>query len=297
MNLKHLRYFWVVAKAGGIARASEQLHITQQTLSGQIKLLEQHLGKKLFGKRGRRLELTEVGRWVLGYADEIFALSDELATSLRDRDKRLSMVEFRVGVADSVPKSIACRLLQPALAITEPVRMVCQEGKLQELLSRLALHRLDLIISDSPLPSSVSIKAFNHRLGESAVSFFATTALAGRVRKKFPACLDEMPMLMPGIDSATRLPIEAWFQSQGVQPRIVGEFDDGALMKAFGRMGFGVFAAPTVLAAEIEAEYKVKTLGRASGITESFFAISVERRITHPCVTALTVAARSELFN
>ncbi|MGD9843332.1 MAG: transcriptional activator NhaR [Steroidobacteraceae bacterium] len=296
MNLKHLRYFWVVARAGGIARASEQLHITQQTLSGQIKLLEQSLGKKLFGKRGRRLELTDAGRWALGYADEIFALSDELANTLRDHDGRLNMIEFRVGVADSVPKSIACRLLQPALGIPEPVRLVCQEGKLQDLLSKLALHRLDLIIADSPIPSGMSIKAFNHRLGESGLSFFTSAALAARVKSKFPACLNDMPMLMPGMDSAVRLPIEQWFQSQGVRPRIVGEFDDGALMKAFGRAGVGVFAAPSVLESEIKAEYTLKTLGRTTAVKESFFAISVERRITHPCVTSLTATARNELF-
>jgi LysR family transcriptional regulator, transcriptional activator of nhaA len=296
MNFKHLRYFWVVAKAGGIARASEQLHITQQTLSGQIKLLEQHFGKKLFGKRGRRLELTDTGRWVLGYADEIFALGNELEGALSDRDGRSQLVEFRVGVADSVPKAIACRLLQPALKIAEPVRLVCQEGKLQELLSRLALHRLDLIIADSTIPGSVSIKAFNHRLGESGLSFFASSSLTGRAKQRFPRCLDNLPVLMPGTDSAVRLPLEQWFQSQAVRPRIVGEFDDGALMKAFGRAGFGVFAAPSVLEAEIEAEYKVKTLGRTNAVKESFFAISVERRITHPCVTALTTAARDELF-
>lgn len=296
MNFKHLRYFWVVAKAGGIARASEQLHITPQTLSGQIKLLEQHFGKTLFGKRGRRLELTDAGRWVLGYADEIFALGNELETAVRERDSRSHTVEFRVGVADSVPKSIACRLLQPALNITEPVRLICHEGKLQELLSRLALHRLDLIISDAPLPSSVSVKAFNHRLGESGLSFFASSALTARLKQRFPRCLHGMPMLMPGADSAVRVPMEQWFQAQGVRPIVVGEFDDGALMKAFGRAGVGAFAAPTVLESDIEREYKVKSLGRSDAVKEAFFAISVERRITHPCVAALTTVARNELF-
>lgn len=296
MNFKHLRYFWVVAKAGGIARASEQLHITPQTLSGQIKLLEQHMGKALFGKRGRRLELTDAGRWVLSYADEIFALGNALETAMRERDSRSHTVEFRVGVADSVPKSIACRLLQPALRISEPVRLICHEGKLQELLSRLALHQLDMIISDAPLPSTVSVKAFNHRLGESGLSFFASSSLITRLKQKFPRCLDGMPMLMPGADSAVRLPMEQWFQAHAVRPIVVGEFDDGALLKAFGRAGLGAFAAPTVLEADIEHEYNVKRLGRSEAVKQEFFAISVERRITHPCVAALATAARNQLF-
>jgi LysR family transcriptional activator of nhaA len=296
MNFKHLHYFWRVAKAGGVARASEQLHLTPQTISGQIGLLEEDLGTPLFARKGRNLELTDAGRLALGYAQDIFTLGSELEESLRNYPAGGRPVEFRVGVADAVPKTIAYRLIEPATRLPTPVRIVCREWKLDSLLAELAAHRLDLVIADAPIPPSVSVRAFNHRLGESGVSFFASARLRKSLKGKFPACLAGAPMLVPGVDAAVKLRLDRWCEANLLRPRVVGEFDDSALMKAFGQRGAGVFIGPTVLESEIETQYRVKTLGRTQEIVEEFFAISVERRITHPCVVAITKAARDRLF-
>ena len=296
MNFKHLYYFWVTAKAGGIMRAGEQLHTTPQTLSGQIKLLEDWLGRKLFRKNGRKLELTEDGRLALGYADQIFTLGAELETAVRQARGGLHVLDFRVGVADSVAKSVAYRLLEPALSVPEPVRLICSEGKFPELLSQLALHRLDLVIADEPMSKRMSIKAFNHPLGSTAMSFFCAPALKARLRGAFPACLNDMPMLIQGASASVRQQLEGWLTRHQIHPRVIGEFDDGALMTAFGREGRGVFMAPTVLEAETVAQFGVKVIGRSDELVEEFFAVSVQRRITHPCVVAITDAARGHLF-
>ena len=296
MNFKHLYYFWWVAKAGGVLRAGEQLHVTPQTISGQIGLLEDDLGTPLFAKSGRNIELTDAGRLAFGYAQDIFALGSELEESLRNYPAGGRPVDFRVGVADAVPKAIAYRLIEPATRLPEPVRIVCREWKLDSLLAELAAHRLDLVIAGAPIPPSVSVRAYNHRLGESGVSFFASAALFKQCKGKFPACLDGAPMLVPGADAAVRSRLERWCEANSLRPRVVGEFDDSALMKAFGQHGAGVFIGPTVLEAEIKAQYGVKTLGRTTEIMEEFFAISVERRVTHPCVVAITGAARDRLF-
>ena len=296
MNYKHLHYFMQVAKSGSVTRASELLHLTPQTISGQIQLLEEALGTALLAKSGRGLVLTDTGRVVLGYAEEIFSLGAEIKLAVRDQPQEGRALEFRVGVADAVPKSISYRLLQPATQLPEPVRVVCREWKLDSLLAELALHRLDLVISDAPIPPTVSVRAFSHRLGTSSVSFFATATLRERYAGTFPRCLDRAPMLMPGEDSAVGRRLRAWFQARSLQPRVVGEFDDSALAKEFGRHGAGVFVGPTVLAQEIEKQYSVKALGVATDVIDEFFAISVERRISHPCVVAITQAARDELF-
>jgi len=296
MNFKHLHYFWRVAKAGGVARASEQLHLTPQTISGQIGLLEEDFGTPLFVKKGRNLELTDAGRLALGYAQDIFALGSELEDSLRNYPAGGRPAEFRVGVADAVPKSIAYRLIEPATRLPTPVRIVCRESKLDSLLAELAAHRLDLVIADAPIPPSVSVRAYNHRLGESGISFLAAPGLFKRCKGKFPACLDGAPMLVPGDGAAVRPRLDRWRIAHKLQPRVIGEFDDSALMKAFGQRGAGVFIGPTVLESEIETQYGVKTLGRTRESVEEFFAISVERRVTHPCVVAITEAARSKLF-
>jgi LysR family transcriptional activator of nhaA len=297
MNFKHLYYFWVAAKAGGIMRAGEQLHTTPQTLSGQIKLLEEWLGRKLFRKSGRQVELTEDGRVALGYADEIFALGAELETALRQARGGKRVLEFRVGVADSVAKSVAYRLLEPALSITEPVRRIGSEGKFPDLLAQLALHRLDLVIADEPLSKRVSVKAFNHPLGTTSMSFFATPALRAMLVGGFPQCLDGAPMLIQGAASSVRQQLEGWLARHQIHPRVVAEFDDGALMTAFGREGRGVFMSPSVLENETVAQFGVEVIGRSSELIEEFFAVSVERRITHPCVAAITHAARGQLFS
>lgn len=297
MNFKHLHYFWVAARAGGVMRAGEQLHTTPQTLSAQIKLLEDRLGRKLFRKAGRRLELTDDGRTALRYADEIFALGGELESAMRERRTRgQRTIEFRVGVADLIAKSMAYRLLEPALQLADPVRLVCSEGRFDDLLAQLAVHRLDLVLADQPLTRRVSIKAFNHELGSSPMSFFAAPSLAAALDGPFPRHLDGAPMLLQGTASVVRQQCEAWLARQGVAPRIVGEFDDSALMMAFGREGRGVFCAPAVLEPEVIAQYGVQIVGRSDEIVEDFYAISVERRVTHPCIVAIAQAARGAIF-
>lgn len=294
MNLKHLHYFWTVARTGSVAAAAERLHLTPQTISAQIKLLEDALGTPLFQPAGRGLQLTEAGRLALGYADEIFALSDALKATL-GRQQGSPSLPFRVGISDAVPKNIAYRLLASVTDLAEPVRLICTEGKLDRLLAELALHRLDMVVADRPLPSGVRVRGYNHKLGESDVAFFAAPALA-RECADFPACLDGKPMLLPGEDSTARGRLEQWLQAERLNPRIVGEFDDGALMKAFGQAGHGLFPAPAVLAREVETQYKVREVGRTSAVRETFFAITGERRITHPAVRIVTEAARDSLF-
>lgn len=299
MNYKHLHYFWIVAKAGGIQRAADQLHTTPQTLSGQIKLLESRLGKPLFAKRGRHLELTEMGHMALAYADEIFSLGAELEQAIRAENPAGRGIEFRIGVADALPKSIAYKLVEPALNLGEPVRLVCREGKLDPLLTELAAHRLDLVLADTTVPPHLSIKAFSHKLGRSGQSFFASPALARQINQSgavFPDCLEGMPLLLQGEDSGVKLRMENWLASQGVTPRVVGVFDDSALMKAFGREGTGVFPSPTVIEAEVAAQFGVEPIGQTEAVWQDFYAISVERRITHPCVRAISDSARGELF-
>ena len=297
MNFKHLHYFWVTARAGGIMRAGEQLHITPQTLSGQIKLLEESLGRRLFRKSGRQLELTEDGRKALKYADDIFALGSDLKNAMANPQSGVQVLAFRVGVADSVAKSVAYRLLEPALSIPEPVRLIGTEGKFPDLLAQLALHRLDLVIADEPLSKRISVKAFNHELGTTPMSFFCVPELKKVLKGKFPQCLHDAPMLIQGSASSVRQQLDGWLVSHKIQPRVVGEFDDGALMKAFGREGRGVFMSPRILEDEIVAQYGVEVIGRTDELVEEFFAVSVERRISHPCIVAITQNARGRLFN
>ena len=240
--------------------------------------------------------MTEAGRTVLKYAEDIFSIGAELEEAVRAFPAKGRVQEFRVGVADAVPKSIACRLIEPAARLPEAVRIVCREWKLDALLGELALHRLDLVISDAPIPPAISVRAFNHKLGGCCVSFFAAPALYEAHRGSFPQCLDGAPLLLPGDDSAGGQRLRAWLHAHSLRPRIVGECDDSALAKEFGRRGLGIFVAPTVLEREIEKQYGVRALGAAPEVVDEFFAISIERRLTHPCVSAITQAARNELF-
>lgn len=296
MNYKHLHYFMQVAETGSVAAASRQLHLTPQTISGQVQLLGERLGGALFEKVGRRLVLTETGQLALEYAQEIFSLGSELEAAVRDKVRQGRTVEFRVGVADAVPKSIAYHLIEPALTVKEPVRIVCREWRLDRLLSELAVHTLDLVIADAPLPPTVSVKAFSHPLGGSPIGVFAAPSLRSRYRKPFPDCMNGAPLLMPGEDSAVGQRLRAWFKSQAMRPRIVGEFDDSALSQEFGRRGVGFYLGPDVLAEEIQARLEVERVGVIEAVEEQFYAISIERRITHPCVLAITRAARNALF-
>lgn len=295
INYKHLHYFWVVAKEGSIARASEQLHLTPQTISGQLSLLEENLGEALFNRVGRNLELTETGRLTLSYAEEIFALGGELEEVVHNLPDGRPLV-FKVGVADVVPKSIAYRLLAPALKLSDSVRIVCRENSLDVLLAELALHRIDLVIADSPIPQGVNVSGFNHQLGECGISFFALPALAKKLTKNFPQSLESAPLLLPSDINVVQGRLLKWLNKHHIHPRIVGEFDDSALMKAFGQAGTGVFIAPTPIAAEVEKQYGVVRIGQTDEVREQFYAISVERKISHPAVAAITETAREWLF-
>lgn len=295
LNYHHLLYFWTVAKEGSIARACEKLRLAQPTISGQLRLLEETLGEKLFTKQGRGLAMTEVGQVVYRYADEIFGLGRELQDVLKGRPRGRPL-RLLVGVSDLVPKLIAYRILQPVLTMAEPVQIVCDENTPEHLLANLAEHRLDVVISDAPITSMSSVKAFNHLLGTCPVMVFAAPPLAARYRKNFPACLDGAPILLPMEGSSLRRSMEQWFDSQNIRPTLVGEFKDGALMKTFGQAGAGVFAAPSAIEKEIREHYKVVTLGRIDSIVERYYAISVERKLKHPAVVTISQAAREEVF-
>ncbi|WP_319243475.1 transcriptional activator NhaR [uncultured Propionivibrio sp.] len=295
LNYKHLHYFWMVAKSGGVSRAGERLHLTPQTVSGQISYFEDVLGYKLFDRVGHRLELTESGRVVFEYADKIFSIGEELQEIISQPTEGRAP-SFRVGVSDAVPKSIAYRLLEPAVRLKSPPFILCQEGKLSTLLAELAILNQDIVIADSPIPQNLGIRGFSHLLGESPIAFFASRKLAGKLKGKFPFCMDGAPMLLPGKDAAVRKHMVRWFEKQSVRPQSVGEFDDGALLKAFGKDGVGIFAAPRVIAAEVCQQYGVVEIGQTSEVVEQFFAISVERRLTHPAVKAIISVARRELF-
>lgn len=294
MNLKHLYYFWKVARLGGVIRAGEAIHISPQTLSGQIKLLEEHVGTALFARKGRSLELTDAGRLALEYADEMFALEAELDQVFRHYPQGRP-TDFRVGVADALPKSLAYRLLRPAIGLDEPVRIVCREWRLDRLLAELALHRLDLVISDSPVPANVDVRAYSHKLSESGLSFLGHPELMRGVSEPFPQCLNRLPLLLPGEDSAMRRKLAEWLDRKRLRVTVAGEFDDAALMAAFGRERVGVFPVPTVLADEYLALGELRLLGHVDRVRIEYFALSVQRRLTHPCVVAITAQADASL--
>lgn len=295
LNYKHLRYFWVVAKSGSIARAGEKLHLTPQSISGQLSELEKSLGTDLFRRAGRGLELTDSGRRILSYAEEIFSLGEDLLDVVRDQASRRSL-PFTVGIADSVPKSVAYLLVEPALRLAEPVRLICREGRLTALLGDLAVHRLDMVIADRPMPANLNVRGYSHLLGESDLTVFGTAALLKTLNGSFPALFNGAPFLMPGEDVAIRPRLEQWLAAQRLHPRIVGEFDDSALIKAFGQNGAGLFVAPTALATYICEQHRVVAVGRIDSISEQLFAITTERRLTHPAIVAISQAARDEVF-
>ncbi|MCM8595444.1 transcriptional activator NhaR [Accumulibacter sp.] len=295
LNYKHLRYFWMVARCGAIARAGEQLHLTPQAISGQLREFEESLGVELLRRAGRGLELTEAGRRILSYAEEIFALGDELLEVARDQTARKSL-RFTVGVADSVAKSVAHRLVEPALLLPEALRLVCREGRLTALLADLAVHRLDLVIADRPMPANLNVRGYSHLLGESDLTVFGAPALVATLPGIFPDLLNGAPFLMPGDDVAIRSRLEQWLDARRLYPRVVGEFDDSALLKAFGQEGAGLFVAPTAIAGYVAAQYRVIAVGRIDSISEQLFAITTERRLSHPAIVAISEAARDHVF-
>lgn len=295
LNYHHLLYFWTAAREGGITRASVVLRLSQPTLSAQIRALETDLGEKLFEKAGRGVALTEVGKVVFRYADEIFGLGRELRDALAGRDVRRRPV-LAVGISDALPKLIVQKLLAPALALPEAPRLRCVEDETDRLLASLATHDLDLILTDRPLESQVRLKAFSHLLAESGVAIYAPPALARRFKGPFPGCLQEAPWLLPTPGTALRRGLDQWMATHGLRPRIVGEFSDSALLKAFGQAGAGLFAAPEATGSEVIRQYHVKRLGRAEGVQERIYAVNVERRLRHPAVQALREAAKAWAF-
>ncbi|HAN55913.1 MAG TPA: transcriptional activator NhaR [Betaproteobacteria bacterium] len=296
LNYKHLHYFWVVAKSGGVSKAAERLHLTPQSISGQLGVLEEALATQLFRRVGRTLELTDAGRMVLGYAEEIFVLGEELQEALRQQPASRSM-QFRVGIADMVAKSVAYQLLEPAMRIDEKPRLQCREGRLDSLLGELAVHRLDLVIADRPMPSRLNVRGFSHMLGECGLTFLAAPALAAQHNGDFPQLLDGAPLLLPGEDAAVRPKLMRWLDAQRIRPRIVGEFDDSALLNAFGKEGAGIYAVPSTIAELIQTQADSVLLGHTEAVTEQFYAISTERRLTHPAVLAISEAARLQMFS
>jgi len=294
LNYHHLRYFWAAAREGSVTRASEKLHISQPAVSAQIRELEQALAEKLFARSGRSLTLTEAGRVVYRYAEEIFGLGTELMETLRGRPTGRP-ARLAVGIPNVIPKLIAYRLLEPALTLPEPVRVECREDRPERLLAELAAHGLDLVLADAPAAAPVGIRAYSHLLGECGVSIFGVERLARAHRRGFPRSLDGAPSLLPTVDSTLRRLLDQWFEAQGIRPQIVGEFEDSALLKVFGQSGAGLFAAPSTIEADVRRQYGVQVVGRLD-LRERFYAITVERRLKHPAVVAISEAARHELF-
>lgn len=294
INYHHLLYFWTVAREGGLTPASRVLRLAPPTLSGQIRALEESLGEKLFLRQGRGLVLTDVGHLVLRYADEIFTLGRELSAAVKGRAPG-RLPPLKVGIVDVMAKLVVRRLLEPALHLSEPVRLVCHEDTYERLLGRLAAHELDLVLADAPLPPGSAVKVYNHLLGECSVTFFGAEKHAS-LRRGFPRSLEDAPILLPVESTHLRRSLDHWFSSLGVRPRIVAEFEDSALLKVFGHDGVGVFAGPSAVEREIKEQYGVQVLGRTDDVRERFYAISAERRLKHPAVVAISEAAKHEVF-
>ncbi len=295
LNYHHLQVFWTAAREGGATRASEKLHVSQPTVTTQIRALERALGQKLFARSGRRLVLTEAGRAAYRYADEIVGLGQELTDRMKGgtpgREVRLT-----VGIADAVPKLIAYRVLEPALRLPQAVRLEGIEDAPERLLADLAVFGLDVVLADAPVGPAVRVRAYNHLLGECAVSVFGAGRLARAYRRGFPRSLDGAPFLLPRRHSALRLAFDDWFEREGLRPHIVGEFDDSALMKALGQAGVGLFPAPAPIAGEVCRQYGVRALGTIESVRQTFYAITVDRKLKHPAVIAICEAARQNLF-
>jgi LysR family transcriptional activator of nhaA len=295
LNYHHLLYFWTVAKEGSIAKACDKLLLAQPTISGQLRQLEESIGEKLFRRAGRGLALTEVGQVVYRYAEEIFGLGRELQDVLKGRPHGRP-ARLMVGISDLVPKLIAYRILRPVLSMPEPIQLICHEDTTDRLLADLAEHRLDVVLSDAPISSMVRVKAFNHSLGECGVTLFATPALTKKYLKGFPKSLDGAPMLLPIEGSSLRRSLDQWFETHDIRPSLAGEFKDSALMKTFGQAGAGIFPAPSAIEREVKEHYGVRVIGRLTNVFERFYAISIERKLKHPAVLAISDAARERLF-
>jgi LysR family transcriptional regulator, transcriptional activator of nhaA len=295
LNYHHLYYFWHVAREGSVTKASEKLHLSQPTVSAQISSLEKALGADLFIRSGRHLVPTDAGKLVLRYADSIFPMGQELLDVVKGstdgRPRRLS-----VGIVDAMQKLIVYELLSPAMRLTDPVQLDCREDNPDRLLADLSVHALDVVLSDAPMPPTVRVRAFNHLLGECGAAVFGTAKLAARYKRKFPASLTDAPFLLPGENSVLRRSLDEFFGTHAIRPRIIGEFDDNALLKVFAQNGAGLFAAPAAVRKQICRQYNVVVVGMLEKVRERFYAISIERKLTHPAVTAILEEARRGLF-
>lgn len=294
LNYHHLHYFWVVAREGSVTAACRTLQLSQSTISGQIRDLEQSMKATLFEKSGRGLALTETGQAVFRYADDIFALGSELMDFVSGRPLGQPL-RLRVGVTDIVPKLIVHLLLKPAMQLGEPVRFLCVEGKVEHLASELTVHNLDVVLTDAPLPASVKSKVYTHLLGTCGVTIMGVPKLVERYQPGFPQSLDGAPFLLPTEDTVLRRSLDQWFAAEELHPIVRGEFDDSALMKMFGRSGEGVFAVPTAIERDVRRHYGVRRIGRPRGLRERFYAISAERKLKNPAVVAISEQARKKL--
>jgi LysR family transcriptional activator of nhaA len=296
LNYHHLLYFWMVAREGSVTKACEKLHLSQPTISAQLRQLEKSLGAKLFERQGRRLALTDTGRAVLQYADEIFALGQEMQDVVAGRPIHRPL-PVKVGIPDALPKLIAFRILEPLFRMPEKVQLHCSEGNLETLYADMAAHQLDLVLSDSPAAPGIRLRAFSHLLGESATTVFGAASLAAKFAKKFPNSLADAPILLPSPGTLLRRTLDQWFDDHKIHPQVVAEIQDGALLKTFGAAGLGLFVVPSAIEKEVCSQYKVRALGRLEEVRERFYAITPERRIKHPAIVAITTEARERLFN
>jgi LysR family transcriptional activator of nhaA len=295
LNYHHLRYFWTVAKEGSLARAAEKLHVSQPSISEQIRELEQALGEKLFRREGRNNRLTESGQLVFGYAEEIFALGRELMTVVK-QNPTAKALRLYVGVTDSFPKLVTNEILRPVFRLPQEVHVVCREGKVEDLLAQLSAHRLDIVFADEPSPSSLKVRTFNHLLGESGLTLCAAAPLARSLKRNFPRSLHEAPAFLPSENTSLRRTLEQWFRQEKIRPRVLAEFEDLALMKEMAAEGKAFIALPTAVAREAAARYQFQSIGHARGHTAKFYAISAERKISHPAVKLITDNAQTALF-
>jgi LysR family transcriptional regulator, transcriptional activator of nhaA len=293
LNFRHLYYFWVVAKEGGITRAAERLGLAVQTISSQLTLLEQSLGKALFSQQGRRLVLTEAGRVAMNHADQIFLLGLQMQEAVSEADS--GRIRLSVGISDSLPKLSAYRMLEAAMHIDKQVRVVCYEDQFEALLADLALHKLDVVLTDREVQPGSALKVFSHQLFESEMLVVGVPELAARYGKDFPGNLNGAPFLLPTRNNALRGKIDEWFVQVNVKPDVVGEFEDNALLNTFGRRGLGLFFAPAALASEIAEQFGAVEVGAVPGVREQFYVISNERKIKHPAVEAIVRAAQKAM--
>ncbi len=295
LNYHHLRYFWTVAKEGGLTRAATKLHVSQPTISEQIQALEGVLGEKLFRRKGRNLVLTEVGQQVLGYAEEIFSIGQDLLNSVKQRPTSRPL-RLNLGVADALPKLVTYQIIEPIFRLPQPVQVSCWEASVSDMLLELASYRLDLVLADEPASSGVTTNVFNHLLGESSVAFCATPRLVRNLEGRFPGCLNGAPALLPMANSGLRRSLEKWFHAVGVRPRLVGEFYDPAFVNVLALHDLGFMCVPTIVVKEVVERFGFRVIGRTDDCQQQFYAITPERRLTHPAVTAITANGGSRLF-